>query len=120
MKYLDRQDKYPLTLVTQLILTQMTLFEVHQTEILEHLPQHVEQLLACFARGSADEFFRHSFIQACLKSALSVVTLFYRFLRQKDIENIIQASVILGSEFQYDVKPVLGSIGTQASSKALF
>jgi len=99
----------------------MTLFEVHQTEILEHLPQHVEQLLACFARGSAaDEFFRHSFIQACLKSALSVVTLFYRFMRQKDIENIIQASVILGSEFQNDVKPVLGVVGTQTSSKALF
>ena len=41
-------------------------------------------------------------------------------MRQKDIENIIQASVILGSELQNDVKPVLGVVGTQTSSKEIF
>lgn len=62
----------------------MTLFEVHETQILEELPDFFNIVLSQFVRqreeGSSSSFYADSVTRTLLKVALSVSTFFYKFL----------------------------------------
>lgn len=84
LKYLSKQDKLPLPLVSQLLISETHQFEVYQAEILEHLPDHVDQLISASTRAHQarkdQEFFNESLSRAVLKAILTVFTLFAKFL----------------------------------------
>lgn len=130
MGYLDNQEKYALTLNTQLILTQSQLFEVYQTKLLEKLSGHIEHLLRAFARSasSKDEFFGESFTRAILKASLSLVTFFAKFLNVTQLEQLLKSILVQDKSFESEVQNILNvvsndglkSIGLKQMFQAVF
>lgn len=93
------------------MLTQTQLFEVYHTDILEHLTEHVDHVLSAFSRAlkarKDEEFFHESFTKAALKSSLSIVTMFAKFLNTSQLEAILKYVLVVDKIFQREVESVL-------------
>lgn len=113
LNFLKSQDKYPLTLNTQLLLTQCQLFEVYQSDILEHLPLHIEQLLEGFLRTKKEEFFNESFTRAILKATQSVITMFSKFLNTSQLENLLKNILTVDKMFESEISDILDTLSKE-------
>lgn len=107
---------------SQLLLTSMTLFEVHHLDILEHLHRHFDQLSSAFGRVSnTQDFFSESFTKTLLKSCLSICTFFSKFLTATQYESIIKHVLSVSEKtFSEDTKAILDVISKEATKHVGF
>ena len=110
---------------SQLILTAMTLFEVHHLDLLEHLQSYFEMLVSSFKRVQqhlqSQDFFVDSFSRTLLKSSLSLCAFFSKFMTAIQYETIIKhVIVITRSSFNEDVKTVLDVISKESTKNVGF
>ena len=101
----------------------MTLFEVHQLDILEHLESHFGILMLSFSRLQkvSQDFFSDSFTRTLLKGCLSVSTFFSKFLSAAQYEQIIKNVLIITTkDFSEEVKAVLDVISKDSTNNVGF
>jgi hypothetical protein len=106
-----------MTLACQLVLTSTQLFEVHQTDALELLPQHVDLVIQACERANtagSDEFFSVSFTRAALRAILSLMTQFSKFLSVKQLESMLKQTLLAEEHFSSDVESILLEVSAKA------
>ena len=118
-------SQFALIVHSQLVLTAMTMFEVYQLDILEHLQKHFDQLMNSFDRvkecSKGTDFFSESFIRTLLKSTLSVITFFSKFITADQYEQIIKNVIVITDKtFNEDVKSILDVISKEATKNVGF
>ncbi|CDW83415.1 heat repeat-containing protein 1 [Stylonychia lemnae] len=128
IKYLKNAENYGFFLHSQLILNLVNIFEVQQLEILEHLPQYIDQIIAAFKRLDQSEesrdFFTDSFTKTVLKASLSVCVYFSKFMTPLQYQQILENVIVIPDNYENEVKQILeiiAQVSTQAAGlKVIF
>eukprot|EP00347_Sterkiella_histriomuscorum_P023758 403333488 len=124
-QYISLSEQFSMILTSQLILTLMTVFEVQQLDILEHLPRFITHLIRSFQRlhieGTDQEFFEESYSKTLLKATLSLITFFSKFLTATQYEElIINVLVVASTEHNQEVIQIFDLIAKESSKNIQF
>jgi hypothetical protein len=107
-----------LQLQTQLVATEMTLFEVYSFSILEHLQQFFNHVIQGFQKiaKSDQTLFADIYKYSLLKASITLAQIFLKFLTVPQVEQLI-VCVIQSADLQGDRETDLVSIVLDSISK---
>lgn len=84
---------------------------------MEHLPQHIELVLASFTRAlkakKEEEFFHESFTKAVLKASLSIITIFAKFLNSVQLESLLKNTLVVDKAYETEVEAILNVVSSE-------